>query len=101
MALLLTERRTPEGLLVAVCDDDCVGNTYEDGDVSLTVTESFYAGEDAVKADVEAVVEALGRATTANIVGENAVAAAVNAGLVEEANVLDLDGTRHAQLLRL
>jgi len=99
--LLLTERETPEGLLVSVCDDDCVGETYENGEVSLTVSESFYAGEDAVKADIEAVVDALERATTANIVGERSVAAAVRAGLVEEENVLDLDGTRHAQLLRL
>jgi hypothetical protein len=103
MALLLRERETPEGLLVSVCDDDCLGETYEgerEG-VSLEVTEAFYGGDEAVRADPEAVVDSLRRATTANIVGDRAVGVAVDAGLVDSDRVLDLDGTRHAQLLHL
>jgi hypothetical protein len=99
--MFLTERETGEGLLVSVCDADVVGRTFEDGAVSLTVERSFYAGEDSVVADDDDVVDALRRATTANIVGERAVGLAIEAGIVEEANVLDIDGTRHAQLLRL
>ncbi|MFB6194258.1 MAG: hypothetical protein ABEI75_04265, partial [Halobaculum sp.] len=38
--LLVTVRDTAEGTLVAVCDPGCVGETYEDGRVSLTVSES-------------------------------------------------------------
>jgi hypothetical protein len=104
--MLLRERRTPEGLLVSVCDVDCLGETYEgasgDGDgVSLAVTEEFYGGEDAEDVGPEAVVDSLRRATTANIVGDRAVGVAVDAGLIEEDRVLELDGTRHAQLLWL
>ncbi|MFB6154589.1 MAG: DUF424 domain-containing protein [Haloferacaceae archaeon] len=97
--MLLRERETPEGLLVSVCDDDCLGETYENGDVSLTVTEEFYGGDEAELADSEAVVESLTRATVANIVGERAVDVAVEAGIVDENNVLDVGETRHAQLL--
>ena len=35
--MLLNERDTDEGLLVSVCDPDVLGETFEDGDVSLTV----------------------------------------------------------------
>jgi hypothetical protein len=94
----LAERETDEGLLVAVADSDIVGETFEDGDVSLTVTEEFYGGEEA---DEEAVAESLASADVANIVGREAVALAVERGFVEEANVLEVDGTHHAQLLRL
>ena len=94
--LLLSERDTKEGLVVAVCDPDVLGETFEDDAVSLTVTEEFYGGD---HADPEAVVESLARCTTANLVGEEAVALAVDRGFVAEENVMDIDGTRHAQLV--
>jgi hypothetical protein len=97
--MLLRERETKEGLLVAVCDDDCLGETYGNGDVSLTVTEEFYGGEEAVEADEREVVDGLQRADVANLVGEECVAVAVEAGIVEEETVLEVGETRHAQLL--
>jgi hypothetical protein len=99
-ALLLRERQTPEGLLVSVCDADCLGETYEDGAVSLEVTREFY-GEGAEAVDPEAMIAGLRRATTANLVGERAVGVAVDAGLIDPDTVLDVGGTRHAQLLWL
>jgi hypothetical protein len=96
--LLLTERDTAEGLLVAVCDADVLGESFADGDLSLTVTEEFYGGD---PADPERIAESLARCTTANLVGHRAVALAVDHGFVEENNVLDIDGTRHAQLMWL
>jgi hypothetical protein len=96
--MILKERETEEGLLVAVCDPDVLGETFEEGPVSLTVTEEFYDGD---RVEPEAVEESLARAHVANIVGTEAVDLAVEAGFVDEANVLEVDGTHHAQLLRL
>ena len=97
--MLLRERETPEGLLVSVCDSECLGETYREGDVSLAVTEDFYGGEEATEADADEVVDSLTRATVGNIVGERAVNVAIEAGIVDEDRVLDIDGTLHAQLL--
>jgi len=94
--MLLNERDTNEGLLVSVCDPDVLGETFENGDVSLTVDPDFYDGETATE---DEVVDSLARCATANLVGEESVALAIDHGFVDEANVLDLDGTRHAQLL--
>jgi len=99
--MLVRERETPEGLLVSVCDPECLGETFTEGGVSLDVTEEFYGGEEATTAAPEEVVDSLNRAMTANIVGERAVEVAVDAGLIDEDRVLDIDGTRHAQLLWL
>jgi hypothetical protein len=96
--MLVRERDTPEGLLVAVCDEECLGETYGDGEVSLTVTEEFYGGE---ARDREEVVDSLTRASVANLVGERCVTVAIEAGLVDEEHVLDLGGALHAQLLWL
>ena len=99
MGLLLRERQTPEGLLVSVCDTGCLGETYEEGEVSLDVTEAFYGGDDATEADADTVIKSLTRASVANIVGERAVTVAVEADIVDEERVLSVDGTLHAQLV--
>lgn len=96
--MLLTERPTQEGTLVSVCDAADLGETYENGEVSLTVDPTFYDGEEATP---EEVVTSLARASVANLVGTEAVGLAVEHGFVEEANVMELDGSRHAQYLRL
>jgi hypothetical protein len=97
-ALLLRERSTPEGLLVSVCDADILGETFEDGSLSLTVDPEFYDGEAATEAEVTA---SLAEASVANLVGTEAVGAAIEAGFVDESNVLELEGTLHAQYLRM
>jgi len=96
--MILNDRETDEGLLVSVCDADVMGETFEDGPVSLTVSEEFYGGDDASESEV---VDSLARCSVANIVGTESVDLAVDHGFVDEENVLDVDGTRHAQLLWL
>ena len=96
--MILKERETEQGLLVSVCDRDVLGEHFEDGDVSITVTEEFYDGEPVGE---EAVLESLTRASIANIVGTRAVDVAVEAGIIDEGQVLEIGRTRHAQLLRL
>jgi len=96
--MILNERETDEGLLVSVCDPDVLGETFENGRVSLTVEEEFYGGEEV---DEQAVVDSLARCAVANIVGTRSVELAIEHGFVEEGNVLDIEGTRHAQFLRM
>jgi len=85
-------------VLVAVCDEEVLGETFEEGELSLTVTEEFYGGDEV---DENAVVESLARAAVANIVGTRAVELAVEEGFVDEANVLEVGTTLHAQLLQM
>jgi len=97
-SFLLTERATEEGALVAVCDADILGETFGNGQVSLTVTEEFYGGE---RADEAAVVASLRGAQVANIVGDRAVEVGVEAGVVDADAVLAVGETRHAQVVRI
>ncbi|MFC6716144.1 DUF424 domain-containing protein [Natrialbaceae archaeon GCM10025810] len=98
--MIVRERQTREGLLVAVCDCDVLGETFENEErgISLTVTEEFYGGDEV---DAEAVVDSLARASVANIVGTRSVEVAIEAGIVDEANVLEVGATLHAQMLRM
>lgn len=101
VTMLLRERETPKGLLVSLCDRDCLGETYAEGPVTLEVTESFYGGPEAEEVDEAAAIDGLRRASVANIVGETAVTMAIDAGLVDEDRVLEVEDTLHAQLLWL
>ena len=96
--MILRERRTEQGLMVAVCDDDVLGETFENGDISLTVNEEFYGGDEVEEGDV---VDSLARANIANIVGCRAVEVAVEAGIIDVAHVLEVGETRHAQMVRI
>lgn len=96
--MLLNERSTPEGLLVSVCDEDVLGETFESGELSLTVDAEFYDGEEA---SADAVAASLAEAAVANLVGTESVETAIEHGFVEEANVLEFEGTVHAQYLRM
>ncbi|MCT9094979.1 DUF424 domain-containing protein [Haloarchaeobius sp. HME9146] len=96
--MIVNERQTEEGLFVSVCDPDVMGETFEEGPVSLTVSEEFYGGE---HREEDEVLDSLRRATVANIVGKRSVDVAVEAGFIDEDAVLDIEGTLHAQLLRL
>ena len=96
--MLLRERSTQEGPLVSVCDADVLGETFENGEVSLTVDPEFYDGEEAT---AEEVAASLSRAAVANLVGHDAVGVAIEHGFVEEENVLEFEGTVHAQYLRM
>jgi hypothetical protein len=94
--LLLNERDTERGLLVSVCDADVLGEEFERGEVSLTVDPEFYDGS---SADPQTVVDSLARCDVANLVGTRTVELAIEQGFIDEANVLEFDGTLHAQLL--
>jgi len=72
------------------------GRDLREREDPLTVDEAFYDGEEA---DEQAVVDSLARCSVANLVGTDSVALAVEHGFVEEENVLDLEGTRHAMPL--
>ena len=96
--MILTERRTDRGLLVTVCDRGLLGESFEDDGVSLAVTDEFYGGD---PVEPGAVVDALSRATIANLVGTEAVDLAIEEGFVDEEQVLEVGQTVHAQYLRL
>jgi hypothetical protein len=95
--MILTERSTEQGLLVTACDPEILGDTFETDEVSLEVSESFYGG-DAVEPAV--VVDALSRASVANLVGTDVVQLAIEEGFVDEERVLEVGSTLHAQFLR-
>lgn len=84
--------------LVAVCDSELVGKVFIEGNLKIEVKESFYGTEEFEEKEV---VNALKKATIANITGEKAVKLAIKIGIVDKERVLTISGCPHAQMVLL
>ena len=96
--MYLKEYNSESGLLVAVCDKDLMGKNFEEGELTLKISERFYKGEEATEGDV---ITSLRRATIANLVGKRTIKCAVDNDFIEEASVIFVDGVPHAQMVKL
>ena len=98
MSIVLETYDTEQGLMVAAADASIVGDLFEEDGVRVDVDEEFYGNE---KAPHDEVVERLRQAAIANLVGETAVGAGVEAEVVDEENILRVEGVPHAQMVRI
>jgi len=85
-------------IMVAVCDMELIGKSFEDRGLFLKITESFYKGEEATEREV---VDSLKYATIANLVGERAIKCALDNAFIEENNVIFVAGVPHAQIVKI
>jgi len=96
--MCLKTYRTGRDLMVAVCDSDLLGRSFQEGPFQIEVYPEFYGREPTTHDEVE---KALDRATIANLVGENSVGCAIRMQCVAEENVLFIGGVPCAQMIRV
>jgi hypothetical protein len=83
--------------LVAVCDEEILGETLEGGRVPFKVSEGFYKG---VLGDVDEAIAAMRHATICNLVGKAIVEAAIECNMVHERAVIYFGDIPHAQIVK-
>jgi len=75
--------------VMAVCDEDLLGKTFEEGNRQIDIKEGFFGGDNKPEKEV---IEEMRRFSdedgTFNIVGVNSVAAALKAGVIKEDGVI-------------
>lgn len=81
---------------MTVCDSELFGERLQEGDLSIEVKESFYGGKEM---EVEECLEKLKEATIANLVG-SIVDHAIEEGILDPSNVLEIEGVKHAQFAK-
>jgi hypothetical protein len=97
--MFLKIHRSPQTRdIVAVCDGELINTIINDGDVEVHITEAFYGAR---RASEDEVREALKNAVNANIMGERAVAIAIELGLVSRAGCIMMGSVPHALIFRL
>ncbi len=84
--------------ILAACDEDVLGMTFEGGGARLRVNETFYKGETVTP---EAFVERMKSVTIMNLVGEEVVALAIAEGKISPDCIMVIGGVKHAQVVLL
>ena len=89
-----TGQRFSNRFVIAVCDENLLNKKLDDGKRSITVSEQFYKGD---KKNEKGVIAILKDASNVNLVGKEAVAAGIKAGIISKENVVVIKGVPHAQ----
>ena len=84
--------------VIAVCDAELLNTTITGGDLKVQPHESFY-GTRQVNADE--VKRALTKGDSINLMGERAVAIAIELGLASRADCIMIGSVPHVQIYRL
>jgi len=87
-----------DATIIAVCDDNLLGNTFREGKLKLEVKESFYRGD---HSSLEDAMRAVDGADIANLVGQKTISAAVSNGYADPRAVITIAGVPHVQIVRL
>ena len=92
-------QKSLEGTVVlAACDKELLGQTFEEGELHIHVHEWFYGGEIIT---LEQLAVKLKNCNVANLVGERVIGKAKELGLVTDEHIIIIQGTPHAQLFSL
>jgi uncharacterized protein len=86
--------------IIAICDEELVGKSFEEGNSKLEIKESFYCGE---KKDQNETIEILKdfqkEDATFNIVGKEAVSCAIKAKIIKENQIKFIQGIPYSLVL--
>ena len=77
--------------VVAICDEDLVGKTFEEGHRQIFVNPNFFKGEEKSEQEVQEIIEmGAGEDFTFNIVGKESVGVALKSGFIKEEGVITI-----------
>ena len=84
--------------IVAICDRELLNTTICEGDISITIKDTFYGNTVAEK---EKVIEAMKSASNLNLIGKKVVSLAISHGIVDNDGFIFINGVPHAQIYRI
>ena len=85
------------GSVLAVCDKDLLGKTFEEGNICFTVSEKFYGGKEVTEKEL---LEMWEESSSINMFGNKCVGIMQKKGLVGEKALL-IKGIKHIQAYKL
>ncbi|MCQ2085536.1 MAG: DUF424 family protein [archaeon] len=87
----------PSEVVIAICDEEILGQTFKGEKMKITVNEGFYGGDLVTE---EFVRINIGSFTILNIVGNRIIDLAIAEGIIDAENVIQIGDVKHAQAVR-
>ncbi|MEK6825720.1 MAG: DUF424 family protein [Nanoarchaeota archaeon] len=79
--------------VIALVDSELLGKSFEEGKRQLEIKDHFFKGEEMPRDKiVEFLRKQLREDATFNIVGEESIACAIEAGIIDENSVIKIQG---------
>ena len=94
--MYLKVHKSGERKIIAVCDEDLIGKTFEENDLQLIISERFYKGE---KASEDKILEEIKDADYLNIVGKNSIEFGIKNKLILKSNIILIQKIPYAILI--
>lgn len=86
--------------IVALCDSDLIGKTFEEGNKSITLNPHFFDGDEKSKKEIIKILQDMNKEdATFNIVGKESVQTALEAGIIKEHGIILIDNIPIALVL--
>jgi len=95
---LMKIHESDKGNIVAVCDADILGKSFESGEFCLRVEDSFFGGHAATAEEIAAAIRCC---ATANIAGNRIIAELLAQGTITEKGVKEIQGVKYSMIFRL
>ncbi|MCD6522954.1 MAG: DUF424 family protein [Candidatus Diapherotrites archaeon] len=87
-----------EDTLIAACDKELLGKTLNKDGLNVTISKRFYGGRIVSEDELSLLFD---ESTIGNLFGEHVIAVAVKKGLVDEENIIKIEGVPHVQFVRM
>ncbi|MDD4250974.1 MAG: DUF424 family protein [Candidatus ainarchaeum sp.] len=84
--------------ILAVCDKEHIGKTFEEGNIFFEAKERFYKDKEITQKELE---ELLDSADSINMFGNKCVKVAQKKGLINETQVILINGIKHVQIYKI
>lgn len=86
--------------VVAVCDSELLGKRFEEGKFQLDIKENFFRGKESPKEEVSEIMKNMKlEDSTFNIVGEESIKTALEAGIITKKSIGKIDNIPFALVL--
>ena len=87
--------KSKEREILVICDEDILGKTFEENELQLKVSESFYKGE---KKSEKEVIDLISNYDNINLAGKKTIRLAKDNKLIDESSVINISGVPHVQM---
>lgn len=84
--------------VVALCDEDLIGKTLEQGKLRLEISERFYKGDKLSEKEILPIIK---NSENLNIVGEKSINFALKHKIITQEHIIKIKGVPHAQIYAL
>ena len=97
---MLIKKHSSYRQVIVICDKELIGKKFEQGKLSLEITENFFKGEEKSEQEILRMIEiAAAEDATFNIVGEKSVALSLKAGIIKQEGIMRIQSVPVALIL--